>query len=86
MSPLLGWLGIVRGNQDRGAYEFTRGKLQAAHAASEKLDRMSHVHFTNPEVLASLRLEIDRDDAATAFEGRARGAEPWLSIRKRFCS
>jgi len=31
----------------------------------EKLDRMSHVHFTNPEVRASLRLEMDRDDAAT---------------------
>jgi hypothetical protein len=48
---------------------------QAAHAALEKLDRMSHVHFTNPEVLASLRLEIDRDDALTAFEVRARRAE-----------
>jgi len=35
--------------------------MQAAHAALEKLDRVSHVHFTNPEVLASLRLEIDRD-------------------------
>jgi hypothetical protein len=44
---------------DRGAYEFMRGKLQAAHTALEKLDRMSHVHFVNPEVLASLRLEID---------------------------
>ena len=47
---------------------------------------MSHVDFTNPEVLASLRLEINRDDAATAFEGRARGAETCLSVRKRFCS
>ena len=75
MSRLLLCLGIVRGHQDRGAYEFTRGKLQAAHAALEKLDRMSHDHFTNPEMIASLRLEIDRDDAATAFEGRARGAE-----------
>jgi hypothetical protein len=56
-------------------YEYARGKLQAAHAALEKLDRVSHVHFTNPEVLASLRLEIDRDDAATAFVGKARGAE-----------
>jgi hypothetical protein len=41
----------------------------------KKLDRMAHVHFTNPEGVASLRLDIDRDDAATAFEGRARGAE-----------
>ena len=69
-----------------GAYEFTRGKLQAEHDALEKLDRMSHVHFINPEVFASLRLEIDRDDTVKAFEGRARGAEIWLSIRKRFCT
>jgi len=47
----------------------------AAHAAVEKLDRMSHAHFSNPEVLASLRLEIDRDDVLTAFEVRAGGAE-----------
>ena len=33
MSPLLRWLGIVRGHGDRVAYEFTRGKLQAANAA-----------------------------------------------------
>jgi hypothetical protein len=48
---------------------------QAAHAAVEELDRMSHVHLTNPEVLARLRLEIDQDNALTAFEVRARGAE-----------
>jgi hypothetical protein len=53
----------------RGAYEFTRGELQAeaAHAALNKLNRMPHVHFTNPEELASLRLEINRDDALTVF-------------------
>jgi hypothetical protein len=56
-------------------YEYTRGKLQAAHAALEKIDRVSHVHFRNPEVLAGLRLEIDQDDASTAFEGRAGGSE-----------
>ncbi|MFO7555798.1 MAG: hypothetical protein R6W88_11410 [Desulfobacterales bacterium] len=77
---------LCENNQDRGAYEFARGKLQAAHPALEKLDRMSHVHFINPEVLASLRLEIDPDNAATAFEEKAIGAETWLSIRKRFCS
>ena len=68
MSPLLRWLGIVRGHQERAAYELTRGKLQAAHAALEEIDRMSHVHFTNPEVLASLRREyeqkVERDSAA----------------------
>jgi hypothetical protein len=75
VSRLLLFLEIVRGHQDRGAYDFTPGKLQAAHAAEEKLDQLPHAHFANPEVVASLRLEIDRDEAATAFEGRAQGAE-----------
>jgi Na+:H+ antiporter len=68
MSPLLRWLGVVRGRHERAAYELTRGKLQAAHAALEEIDQMSHVHFTNPEVLASLRREyeqkVERDSAA----------------------
>jgi hypothetical protein len=48
---------------------------QAAYAVLNKLDRMSRVHFTNPEELAGLCLEIDQDDALTTFEVRARGAE-----------
>lgn len=68
MSPLLRWLGIVAGHQERAAYELTRGKLQAARAALAEIDQMSHVHFTNPEVLASLRRDyeqnIERDSAA----------------------
>jgi CPA1 family monovalent cation:H+ antiporter len=68
MSPLLRWLGILRGHQKRAVYELTRGKLQAAHAALEELERMSHVYFTNPEVLAVLRREyeqkVERDSAA----------------------
>jgi Na+:H+ antiporter len=60
MSPLLRWLGIVRGHQERALYEFTRGKLQAANAALQELDRMSHVYFTQPEVLADLRREYER--------------------------
>ncbi len=67
MSPLLRWLGIVRGHQEHAAYELTRGKLQAAQAALEEIDRMSRVHFTNPEALASLRREyeqkVERDSA-----------------------
>jgi CPA1 family monovalent cation:H+ antiporter len=68
MSPLLRWLGIVRGHQERAVYELTRGKLQAARAALEEIDQMSHIHFTNPEVLAGLRREyeqkVERDSAA----------------------
>jgi hypothetical protein len=68
MSPLLRWLGIVSGRQEHAAYELTRGKLQAAHAALEEIDRMSHIHFTNPDVLTSLRREyeqkVESDSAA----------------------
>ena len=60
MSPLLRWLGIVRGHGDRVAYEFTRGKLQAANAALGELDEMAHIHFTRPEVVASLRREYEQ--------------------------
>ena len=55
MSRILRWLGIARGHQERTTYELTRGKLLAAHAALEEIDQMSRVHFTHPEVLASLR-------------------------------
>ena len=68
MSPLLRWIGIVRGHQEHAAYELTRGKLQAAHAALEEIDRMLRAHFTNPEVLVSRRREyeqkVERDNAA----------------------
>ena len=68
MSPLLRWLGIVHGQQERAAYELTRGKLQAARAALEEIDKLSHFRFANPEVLADLRREyeqqIERDRAA----------------------
>ena len=60
MSPLLGWLDIVRGQKERAAYELTRGKLHAYHAALEEIGQMSHVHFTDPEVLAGLRREYEQ--------------------------
>jgi CPA1 family monovalent cation:H+ antiporter len=55
VSPLLRWLGIVKGREHREAYEFARGKLQAASAALEELDRMSHVHFSHDDVRARLK-------------------------------
>ncbi len=68
MSPLLRWLGVVRGHREHAAYELTRGKLQSAHAALEEIGRMSHIHFTNPDILAGLRREyeqkVERDSAA----------------------
>ncbi|PKN89487.1 MAG: Na+/H+ antiporter [Deltaproteobacteria bacterium HGW-Deltaproteobacteria-1] len=68
MSPLLRWLGIVRGHEELAAYELTRGGLQATHAALSEIDQMSHVHFTQPDVLSDLRREyeqkVERDSAA----------------------
>ena len=55
MSGLLKWLGIVRKQAERVAYEFTRGRLQADAAALNELDHMSHVYFTGQKVLAGLR-------------------------------
>ena len=60
ISPLLRWLGIVKGREHREAYEFARGKLQAAGAALEELDRMSYVHFSHNDVRAALKNEYQK--------------------------
>ena len=60
ISPLLRWLGIVKGREHREAYEFARGKLQAAGAALEELDRMSYVHFSHDDVRAALKNEYQK--------------------------
>lgn len=60
MSPLLKWLGIVKGRRELVEYELTRGKLQAIHAALDEIERMSHVHFTDPHVLDTLRREYEQ--------------------------
>ncbi len=67
ISPLLRWLGIVHGQQERAEYELARGKLQTAQAALAEIDQMTHVHFAHPEALADLRREyeqkVERDSA-----------------------
>jgi monovalent cation:H+ antiporter, CPA1 family len=60
VSPLLRWLGIVKGREHREAYELARGKLQAASAALEELERMSHVHFSRDDVRARLKDEYEK--------------------------
>jgi monovalent cation:H+ antiporter, CPA1 family len=60
MSPLLGWLDIVRGQKERAAYELISGKLHAYHAALEEIGQMPLVHYTDPEVLANLRREYEQ--------------------------
>jgi monovalent cation:H+ antiporter, CPA1 family len=65
VSPLLRWLGIVKGREHREAYEFARGKLQAASAALDELERMPHVHFSRDDVRAHLKdqyeMRIERE-------------------------
>ena len=60
VSPLLRWLGVVKGREQREAYEFARGKLQSANAALEELERMSYVHFTHDDVRAQLKHEYEK--------------------------
>ena len=60
VSPLLRWLGIVKGREHREAYEFARGKLQSASAALEELERMSHIHFSHDDVRAQLKKEYEK--------------------------
>jgi CPA1 family monovalent cation:H+ antiporter len=57
VSPLLRWLGIVKGREYREAYDLARGKLQAASAALEELERLSHVHFSRDDVRARINRE-----------------------------
>jgi CPA1 family monovalent cation:H+ antiporter len=60
VSPLLRWLGIVKGREHQEEYEFARGKLQAASAALEELERMSHVHFSRDDVRARLKDQYEK--------------------------
>ncbi len=57
MTSLLQRLRIVFGFKEHAAYELIRGQLQATSAALAELDRMSHIHFVNADVLSTLRQE-----------------------------
>jgi monovalent cation:H+ antiporter, CPA1 family len=59
ISPLLRWLGIVRGSGERKALEFARGKLLAAYAALSTLDQMSQDRFQKSSIVPTLRQEYD---------------------------
>jgi CPA1 family monovalent cation:H+ antiporter len=59
ISPLLRWLGIVRGSGERKALEFARGKLLAAYAALSTLDQMSQGRFRKSSIVPTLRQEYD---------------------------
>jgi Na+:H+ antiporter len=57
MSPLLRRLGVVSTREARASYEFTRGMLQAANAALVELEQMARSHFTDADVVNTLRQE-----------------------------
>jgi CPA1 family monovalent cation:H+ antiporter len=59
ISPLLRWLGIVKGREERQEYEFARGKLQAANAALAELDNMPPGFFADKQTQSALRTEYE---------------------------
>lgn len=59
MPLLLRWLNIGRGHADRLLYEYTRGKIQASHAALADLDRMPQAHFRHTDMITALRQEYE---------------------------
>jgi CPA1 family monovalent cation:H+ antiporter len=66
MSPLLRWLGVVRRDEARVAYERLRARVQAVNAALAELDTMTRQRSAPSDVLQTLRGE---------YEGRVRNAE-----------
>jgi len=53
-------LGIVNGREHLDTYEFARGKLQAASAALNELDRMSGLRFSSGAVRANLKADYEK--------------------------
>ncbi len=59
MAPVLRWLGISRGKEDRHAYESARGRLEAARAGLAELDHMSPLRFRDSTAIAHLRKDYE---------------------------
>jgi len=59
MAPLLRWLGIVKWQQGRDAVELAQGRLLAAYAGLEGLDRMTSGRLHHSAVVPTLREEYD---------------------------
>jgi len=60
MSRLLRWLGIVRQQETRAAYELGRGRLQSANAALQELERMQRARLLPPRVLEAVREDYEQ--------------------------
>lgn len=68
MSGLLRWLHIAADATGRLDYEIRRGRLQAAAAALQELDRLAQMRVTTPEALERLRDEYTKRAAAAEQE------------------
>jgi CPA1 family monovalent cation:H+ antiporter len=60
MSGLLHWLGLAEGSAGDAEYEFRTGRLQAATAALQELDRLERARTTTHSVLDRLRAEYSQ--------------------------
>jgi CPA1 family monovalent cation:H+ antiporter len=60
MSRLLRWLGLVERRDQRDAYEMASGRLQAATAALEELERMARSRRAPRSLLAYLRERYEK--------------------------
>jgi CPA1 family monovalent cation:H+ antiporter len=60
MSGLLHWLGLAEESAGDVEYEFRTGRLQAATAALQELDRLERTRTTTHDVLGRLRAEYSQ--------------------------
>jgi CPA1 family monovalent cation:H+ antiporter len=71
MSPILRWLGIVRADETRAAYDRFRGEIQAANAALAELESMARTGAAPPDILQVIREEYGQ--RVTQAEQRVAG-------------
>jgi monovalent cation:H+ antiporter, CPA1 family len=60
LSQLLWRLGLVRGREERRAIELLRGKLMAAFAGQEALERLKRGRFRDSSLIENLRQEYEQ--------------------------
>ncbi len=83
MLPLLGRLGIVRADTERGSYDLLRGEMQTAVAALEEIERLELLHSLAPDTLAQLKADYqERVERARAEIVRLAGERGHLRDRE----
>ena len=61
MSPLLRWLGVAKMQYGHEAMEIARGRLMAAYAGLEALDRLASGRLRNSPIVTTLREEYEKE-------------------------